>query len=73
MGAKAIKIKLIELGKKQKDLLFAIRAKGYPNLQQPQLNSFINGALTTPLADEVLTVAETVLTEWENAIRAVST
>lgn len=66
MGAKKIKMRLLELDKSQKDLLLAIRAKGYPKLQQPQLNQYINGALTTPLADEVMAVANIVLSEWES-------
>ena len=63
---KQVKVRLAELEKKQKDLLDVVRTKGYPRLQQPQLNAYINGAVTTPQAQAVMQIVGEILDEWEN-------
>lgn len=60
-----IKIKLLELNKKQVDLLDEIRKRGYPRMSQPVLSRYINGREVTPQAKAVLGICEAVLREWE--------
>lgn len=60
-----IKIKLLELNKRQKDLLEELRNRGY-SIQPPELSVFINKQLTTPKADVILGLCDEILTEWEN-------
>lgn len=60
-----VKVRLAELEKKQKDLLEVIRTKGYPRLQQPQLNAYINGAVTTPQSQAVMRIVDEILDEWK--------
>ena len=64
-----VKVRLAELEKKQKDLLEVIRTKGYPRLQQPQLSSYINGAVITPQSQAVMRIVDEILDEWENEER----
>lgn len=64
---KEIKVRLMSLGRKQMDLLVEIRKRGYPRLQQPQLNAYINGAVTTPQSLVVMQLVDEILTEWERA------
>lgn len=66
---KQVKVKLLELEKKQVDLLMELRKRGYPRLQQPQLNAYINGAVTTPQAQAVMQIVDGILDEWENEKR----
>lgn len=65
---KQVKVKLLELEKKQVDLLMELRKRGYPRLQQPQLNAYINGAVTTPQAQAVMRIVDDILDEWENEV-----
>ncbi len=60
-----IKIKLLELNKKQVDLLDEIRKRGYPKLDPSVLSRYINGRDVTPQAKAVLSICEDVLNEWE--------
>lgn len=66
---KQVKVRLAELGKKQVDLLMKLRTMGYPKLQQPQLNAYINGAIVTPQAQAVMHLVDKILDEWENESR----
>lgn len=64
----SVKLRLLNLGKKQVDLLKVIRKKGYTNLQPPQLSSYINGANTTPQAQAVMKIVYETLEQWEAEI-----
>ena len=65
-----VKIRLLNLGKKQVDLLKVIRSKGYSNLQPPRLSSYINGANTTPQAQAVMKIVYETLEQWEADLSA---
>lgn len=62
----SIKVRLLELNKRQTDLLEELRKRGYKTLQPPELSLFINKKLTTPKAREVLSLCEEILSEWES-------
>ena len=62
-----IKIKLLELGKKQVDLLDEVRKRGYPKLDPATLSKYINAHSITPQAKTVLAICDDILNEWENA------
>lgn len=59
-----IKMKLLELNKKQVDLLNEIRKHGYPKLDPSILSKYINGRAVTPQSKAVLALCEEILTEW---------
>ena len=59
-----IKIKLLELNKKQVDLLDAVRKRGYPKLDPSVLSKYINGRAVTPQSKSVLALCENILAEW---------
>lgn len=59
-----IKIKLLELNKKQVDLLNEVRKQGYPKLDQSVLSKYINGRAVTPQSKAVLALCEEILKEW---------
>lgn len=61
-----IKIKLLELGKRQTDLLDELRRRGWKRLQQTELSTIVNGKLTTPKARSVLAMCDEILADWEN-------
>lgn len=63
------KVRLAILGKKQIDLLFEIRKRGYKNLEPPTLSTYINGNSTSPQAQAVLELIDTILTEWESEVK----
>ena len=62
----SIKIKLLELGKRQTDLLDELRKRGWKRVQQSELSVIINGKLTTPKADAVLSSCHDILKDWES-------
>ena len=62
---KDIKVRLMQLGKKQTELLKEIRKKGYPKLLPCALSSYINGHVLGPQAEVVLSIAREILDEWE--------
>lgn len=62
-----IKIKLLELGKKQVDLLDEVRKRGYPKLDPSVLSRYINGREIAPQAKAVLALCEDILSEWEKS------
>lgn len=63
-----IKIRLLQLNKKQIDLLFELRKRGYPKMSEPTLSKYISGASVTPQAEEVRGIIDTILDEWESAV-----
>ena len=60
-----IKIKLLELGKRQTDLLDELRKRGWKRLQQTELSTIVNGRLTTKKAQSVLAMCYEILEDWE--------
>ena len=63
-----IKIKLLELNKKQVDLLDEIHKRGYPTLPPSLLSRYINRREITPQSKAVLAICEDVLNEWESKL-----
>lgn len=61
-----IKIRLLELNRKQVDLLKEVRKRGYPKLDPSVLSKYINGRDVTPQSKAVLSLCETILAEWSN-------
>lgn len=61
-----IKIRLLRLGKKHKDLLGEIRKRGYPGLSKTQLSIYINRKDTGPQSQRVMEVIYKILEEWES-------
>ncbi len=61
-----IKIKLLELNKRQVDLLDEIHKRGYPTLAPSVLSRYINRREITPQSKAVLAICEDVLSEWES-------
>lgn len=62
--AKDIKFKLLQLGKKQVDLLRALRDMGQ-KVSPQELSCFISGVVQTPKSEAVLKIARDILKEWE--------
>ncbi len=67
MTGKAIKMKLLELGRTQLDLLEELKTYGY-NMKPQLLSSYITGYKQTPQSEIVLGIVEKILQEWEKAI-----
>ena len=59
------KIKLLQLGKTQVDLLHELRNRGYTSMIPATVSSIINKKLNTPLAFKVRAEIEKILDEWE--------
>lgn len=59
------KIRLLQLGKTQIDLLEVLRKKGYSTLCPQTVSAMINHRLDTPLAYQVREEIGKILTEWE--------
>lgn len=59
------KIRLLQLGKKQVDLLNLLQKRGFPSLCPQTLSAAINRRLNTPLACRVRNEVDQILTEWE--------
>lgn len=66
MSIMSIKIKLLELGKKQIDLLFELRERGCRKLQPSELSLILSGKLTTPKAEHVLAMCNDIIDYWES-------
>ena len=64
---KGIKIRLLQLEKKQVDLLEELRKRGYPKLYASQLSRYISGADVSPQAEAVMETTKEILSEWESA------
>lgn len=61
-----IKVRLIQLGKKQVDLLAELQKRGFPKLSPSLLSNYINGRDRTPQRNSVLDMADRILSEWES-------
>lgn len=60
----SIKIKLIELGKKQTDLVTELRKRQY-KIQPGELSQMLTGQITTPKSNVIKTAVKKILDEWE--------
>lgn len=60
-----IKIRLLELGKKQTDLLAEVHKRGYPRLTAGQLSGYINNTIPGPQRDAVIELCHDILDEWK--------
>lgn len=59
-----IKIKLLQLKKKQVDLLFELRKRKY-KIQRSELSEILSGVLRTPKAEEITRAVEDIIFDWE--------
>lgn len=59
------KLRLLQLGKTQVNLLDILREKGYSTLCPQTVSIIINHRLNTPLAYRVREEIDKILTEWE--------
>jgi hypothetical protein len=62
-----IKVRLLQVGKKQVDLVSELRKRGFTGVQAPQVSAVINGHDTSPRGNEVREAIGEILTKWENA------
>ena len=62
-----IKVRLTKLGKKQVDLVDALRKNGFPHMQSSTLSLCINGRLNTPQAEAVLDECNKIIESWEHS------
>ena len=60
-----IRIGLIKLNKMQKDLLAEINKRGHLNMKKNQFSDYMTGRIAGPQADRVLSLARTIVREWE--------
>ncbi len=59
----SIKIKLLELGKKQVDLIEELRNRGF-TIQPPELSTYINQIMITPKSERVLRACDEIIEDW---------
>lgn len=64
-----VKERLERTGKKQVDLIRALRKKGY-EVQPPALSSILNDVYTYPKALEIKDAASEIVAEWEREYRS---
>ena len=60
-----IKIRLLQLGKKQVDLLEELHKRGYRTISRQSLSDMINKRLNTPKAFTIRELCDKILDEWE--------
>ena len=67
MMTKEIKIKLLELGKRQLDLMWELNKRGFPNVTQTSISKVINRnrVWETAGGDRIRAAIEEILDEWE--------
>ena len=63
--ANMVKVRLAQLGKKQVDLLVALRERGFINLSPALLSTYVNGMSMAPQAQAVVKASDKILGEWE--------
>ena len=59
------KIRLLQLGKKQVDLLAEIHNRGYKQIDPGLLSNIINRRINTPQAFTIRELCDKILDEWE--------
>lgn len=67
-----IKIRLLQLGKKQVDLVDYLQKNGYPTMCQQTVSAMVNRKLNTPLAYRVREEIDRILTKWEEEQKEVN-
>lgn len=60
-----LKVRLMVIGKTQTDLQMALKERGY-KISTTYFNRAINGHESTKTLDLILSVADQIVTEWEN-------
>lgn len=66
-----IKMKLLELGKTQTELLCEIHKRGCPTLGASRLSRIISGIIVnTPQSEKVMSLCEDILSEWKAELNA---
>ncbi len=65
MQGQKIKIRLLQLRKKQRWLLNQLRQRGFGKLSEPHLSDILNGIYVSGNAAEILEAAEQILSEQE--------
>lgn len=59
------KVRLLQLGKKQADLLAELHKRGFEKLSPPLLSNIINRRVNTPQAFKIRELCDKILDEWE--------
>lgn len=67
--SKVIKMKLLELDKKQVDFIPELRKRGI-NTNTGELSTSINGKLNTPKGERIRKECLYILDEWSKGVRA---
>ena len=60
-----MKVRLVQLNKKQIDVLEEVRKRGYPKLGFAAFNRYFNGREITPQGEAVMKLADKIISEWE--------
>ncbi len=61
-----IKIRMLQLNKKQYELVDALKKRGFSGMCQSTISAIINRRLNTPIAYRAREEIDRILTEWEN-------
>lgn len=61
-----IKIRLISLGKRQVDIVAALRERFHETISSPELSKIINGVRNDNKSHRVIDEINVILEEWEN-------
>lgn len=59
-----LKIELMKLGKRQKDLIPELREKGY-KVNPGDMSAYLSGYIVTPKSQEVLKECENIIERWK--------
>ncbi len=65
MNRKELKLRLVELDKRQTDIVRELQKRGFKNLDRATFSSYLSRTRTGPQADTVLALAEEIVTQWE--------
>ena len=65
MKGTEIKIRLIKLGKKQKDLVFALRERGF-TVDSSSLSACLNELRVAPWTQRLIMESHKILMQWED-------
>ena len=60
-----IKSRVYALGKSLKDLIPEIEARGIMTVSKAELSDALNGGRQTPKAQQIVTLANEIVNEWE--------
>lgn len=59
-----IKLELIKLGKRQKDVVFELQKLGY-KVSPADMSSILSGYLKTPKAEKIIEESEKIIEKWK--------